>query len=107
MKKQLKDFVQSHPEGWGHGEWLGLLTRLGNEGVDVSDADAVGLALERTRLEWELGRRSVKGLGPKRSVALVDHFETLWKLRQASVDDIAGVPSLNRDLAEKVFQVLQ
>ena len=106
MKKQLRAFVESHPDGWDHGDWLGLLTRLGNEGEDVSDPEAVGVALEKTRLEWELARRSVKGLGPKRSTALVDRFETLWKLRQASIDDVAELPAIPRDVAEKVVRAI-
>jgi len=107
MKKRLLAFVEGHPEGWNHDDWTGLLAELEASGADVADPAKLGLTLEKTRLEWELTRRSVKGLGPKRSEALVDRFETLWSLRHASVDDVAEVPSITRGLAEKVVQAMQ
>jgi excinuclease ABC subunit C len=107
MKKKLWAFVERHPEGWNHEEWLGLLAELAQSGTEVSDPAEVGLALEKTRLEWELARRSVKGLGPKRSEALADRFETLWSLRHASVDEVAQVPTITKSLAEKVVQAIQ
>ena len=107
MKSRLRAFVEDHPEGWNHEDWVGLLAELEAGGADVGDAAKVGRALEKTRLEWELDRRAVKGLGPKRSQALVAHFETIWSLRQASVDDVAGVPTITRGLAEKVVQAIQ
>ena len=85
---------------------MSLLAELRREGADVSDIDGLGLELERTRLGWELERRSVKGLGPKRSEALVDRFQTLWGLRQASVDDVAALPTISRSLAEKVVKAI-
>ena len=107
MKDQLREFVEHHPDGWNHEEWMGLLAELEHSGADVSDPEGVGSALERCRLEWELSRRPVKGLGPKRSEALAERFGTLWSLRQASVDDIAQVPTINRSLAEKVVRAMQ
>ena len=107
MKQRLREFVERHPDGWGHDEWMRLLADLQQAGEDVGDPSRVGRSLEKTRLEWELSRRSVKGLGPKRSEALVDHFETLWGLQQASVDDVAQVPTITRTLAEKVVQAIQ
>lgn len=107
MKERLREFVERHPGGWNHEEWTGLLAELEQSGADVGDPERVGRALEKTRLEWELGRRSVKGLGPKRSEALAERFGTLWSLRQASVDDVAQVPTINRSLAEKVVQAMQ
>lgn len=107
MKERLREFVERHPDGWNHEEWTGLLAELEHSGADTIDPERVGRALERTRLEWELARRSVKGLGPKRSEALAERFGTLWRLRQASVDDVAQVPTINRSLAEKVVQAMQ
>ena len=107
MKERLREFVERHPDGWNHQEWTGLLAELERSGAETTDPERVGRALERTRLEWELARRSVKGLGPKRSEALAERFGTLWRLRQASVDDVAQVPTINRSLAEKVVQAMQ
>jgi len=107
MRKRLQAFVEEHPDGWNHDEWMELLSELQAGGADVSDQADVGRMLEKTRLEWELTRRGVKGLGPKRSEALVDRFETLWSLRHASIDDVAEVPTITRSLAEKVIQAIQ
>ena len=107
MKERLRAFVERHPEGWNHDEWMGLLSQLQQDGADVGDPQQVGRALERTRLEWELSRRPVKGLGPKRSEAIVTRFGTLWGLRHASVDEVAEVPTITRTLAERVVQAIQ
>ena len=107
MKQRLREFVERHPDGWDHEEWMRLLADLQQAGEDVEDPATVGRTLEKTRLEWELSRRSVKGLGPKRSEAIVDRFESLQGLRQASVDDVAQVPTITRSLAEKVVQAIQ
>jgi hypothetical protein len=106
MTARLHAFVEAHPEGWNHEQWLGLLADLEQEGVDVSEHDEIGARLERTRLEWELQRRAVPGLGPKRSEAIARRFGSLWRLRHASVDEVARVPSMNRTLAEKVLGAL-
>jgi excinuclease ABC subunit C len=106
MKKRLKEFVESHPDGWNHDDWLGLLSELQSDGNDVSQPDAVGVQLEKARLAWVLDQRGVPGLGPKRRAALVDRFETLGQLKSASVDEIAEVPSINKALAEKVVSAV-
>jgi len=103
---RLHAFVEAHPYGWNHEQWLGLLADLETEGVSVSEHEEVGARLERTRLEWELERRSVPGLGPKRREAIVKRFGTLWRLRHASVEDVARVPGVPRALAEKVRAAL-
>ncbi|HET9949117.1 MAG TPA: helix-hairpin-helix domain-containing protein [Longimicrobiales bacterium] len=107
MKDRLRAFVEAHSEGWNHEDWLGLLNELRQEGVDVSDPDGLGQQLERTRLEWELRRRAVPGLGPKRSDALVDRFGSFWRLQHASVEEVARVPRMTRGLAEKVIEALR
>jgi hypothetical protein len=66
MSAQLNDFVESHPSGWNHDEWLALLADLGQGGTDVSN-------------------------------------RTLWDLDNASVEELARVPGMNRALAEKVL----
>lgn len=106
MTKQLRAFVEAHPDGWGHDDWVALLKDLGEAGEDVSEPDTLGAELERTRLAWVLKQRSVPGLGPKRSEALVERFGTVWELEHASVDDVAQVPSITRSLAEKVVSAI-
>lgn len=106
MTARLHEFVKSHPEGWNHEDWLGLLADLDRAGVDVSEPHEIGVQLERTRLSWELQRHAAPGLGPKRTEALAKRFGTLGALRHASVDEIARVPSMTRALAEKVRRAL-
>jgi hypothetical protein len=106
MKNHVRAFVERHPEGWNHDEWLGLLSDLERDGESVSEPGAVGQQLEKTRLAWELDRRAVPGLGPKRRAALIDRFESMGNLRSASVEDVAQVPTINKALAEKVVQAV-
>ena len=88
MDKHLEAFIEAHPYGWDHQAWLGLLAELEESGADVSDPEAIGLELENRRLAWELRRREVPGLGPKRIDAVVDRFGTLWSLRQAEAEEL-------------------
>ncbi len=103
----LRSFVQEHPHGWSHDEWLGLLFHLSQNGIDTGNEDAIGLALERERLLHTLGNLSIQGLGPKRREALATHFGSLWNLMEATPDEIAGVPGLHRTLAHQISDVLQ
>jgi hypothetical protein len=103
MSSQLNAFVESHPAGWNHDEWLGLLDNLGQDGTDVSNPDAIGQELEKARVMWELKRREVPGLGRKRLEAIANRFGTLNDLNNASVEEMARVPGMNRALAEKVL----
>ncbi len=107
MREHLRDFIEAHPEGWGHADWLRLLAELEGRGVDVGDADAVGYALENERLAWELERRAVRGLGPKRIEAVVSRYGTLWNLRQADARDVAEIRSIPGALAEKVVAAIR
>lgn len=102
MEQHLDAFIEAHPDGWDHDSWLGLLSELDDGGFDVSDAESVGAALERRRLAWELRRRAVPGLGPKRIEAVVDRFGTLWSLQHAEVDELAEIKTIPSALAEKV-----
>jgi excinuclease ABC subunit C len=60
--------------------------------------------LERERLVHQL--EGVDGLGD-RSAALADEFGTLYSLRHASVDDIAAVRGIDRQLAERIKEHLR
>ena len=106
MMNQLRDFVDTHPDGWDHQSWLNLLASLKDAGVDVSNTEEIGLALERTRLAATLKGKKVQGLGPKRIQAVVDRFGTLWNLRHASAEEIAEIPTIHADLAGKVRDAL-
>jgi hypothetical protein len=103
MSARLNEFVESHPTGWNHDEWLALLADLGQGGSDVSDPDAIGAELERTRVTWDLRNRAVPGLGRKRIEAIANRFGTLYDLQNATVEEMARVPGMNRALAQKVL----
>ena len=88
-------------------EWLRLLAELERGGVDVGDTDAIGYALENERLAWELERRAVPGLGPKRIEAVVSRYGTLWNLRQADAEDVAEIKTIPGALAEKLVAAIR
>lgn len=48
----------------------------------------------------------VPGIGPKRKKVLIKEFGSLKRLREATVEEIAAVPGMNRDLAERVLEHL-
>lgn len=48
----------------------------------------------------------IPGVGPKRKQALLRHFGSVKRLREASVEEIAGVPSMPRSVAEAIYETL-
>ncbi len=48
----------------------------------------------------------IPGIGQKRRKQLLTHFGSLKKLKDATVEEIASVPTINRDLAETVYTFL-
>lgn len=105
LRKELRGFAESRPEGWSHDEWTGLLGSLQKRGYDTSDPDRLGLELEKERLALKLEK--VPGLGPARVRSLTEHFGTLWSLRHADVDQIASVSTINRPLAERISEAVR
>jgi excinuclease ABC subunit C len=49
----------------------------------------------------------VPGVGPKRKQALMRHFGSVKRLREATVDEIAAVSGVPREVAEEVYAVLR
>jgi excinuclease ABC subunit C len=52
------------------------------------------------------GIEQIPGIGPKRRTALLRHFGSLQRLKDASVEEIAGVTGMNRATAEKLHGAL-
>ena len=102
----MSAFVESHPAGWGHDEWLALLGDLEREGVSIDDPDALGMELEKSRLRWTLTQAGVAGLGPKRIDAITERYRTLWNLRHATAAEIAEIKTVPAKLAESVVEAL-
>ena len=48
----------------------------------------------------------IPGIGPKRKKALVRHFGSARNIASASVEDIAAIEGMNRDLAERVKEFI-
>jgi hypothetical protein len=107
MQQHLDAFIAAHPDGWDHISWLGLLTELEQNGFDVTNPASVGEELEQRRLAWELRRRSVPGLGPKRIDAVVERFGTLWSLQHAEAEQLAEIRTIPGALAEKVVAAVR
>ena len=106
FRDQLRTFVQAHPGGWNHHDWLALLAALTDAGVDTSEPDRIGLELEHERILTVLETVDIKGLGPKRREALADRFGRLLDLCHASPEEIAELPSFHMGLAAAVHDAL-
>ena len=52
------------------------------------------------------GIEAVPGIGPKRRTALLKHFGSLQRLKEAAVEEILAVPGMNRTTAEAVYRGL-
>jgi len=46
----------------------------------------------------------IEGIGPARRKMLMKHFQSLEAIRTADVETLAAVPSMNRNIAEKVWK---
>lgn len=61
--------------------------------------------LRQRRMKTSL-LRQVPGIGKKRQEALLRHFGSLKRIRQASIDELAAVPGMSRKVAEELKRVL-
>lgn len=48
----------------------------------------------------------INGVGARRRRALLTHFGGIQGVRKAGVDELAGIPGINRQLAERIFKAL-
>ncbi len=46
----------------------------------------------------------IEGIGPKRKKALIKHFGSISRIRQAGVDDLQAVEGISQAIAEKVYE---
>jgi hypothetical protein len=107
LQSNLRAFVQHHPEGWQHGDWEGLLHHLREGGIDTSDQGSIGLQLERERVIHTLENSGVSGIRGAKAKSIADRYGRIDELRQASVDDLAGVEGISRQQAEKIQEAVR
>ena len=48
----------------------------------------------------------IEGIGPARRKALMRHYLSLDAIREASVEELAQIPSMNEKAAESVYKFL-
>jgi hypothetical protein len=105
LKKDLRDFAGSRPDGWSHDDWLQFLDDLQSRGHNVNDRDAIGSMLERERLSLALER--IPGVGPQRVKSIAEKYGYLWRLRETDADQLSREANVPRSVAEKVLDGLR
>jgi len=50
---------------------------------------------------------TVPGVGKKRKTALINHFGSLQKLSEASMEEISSLPEIPESIAEKIVEILR
>jgi hypothetical protein len=105
LRKDLRDFASSRPQGWSHDDWLQFLDHLQSRGHNIGDRDAIGSMLERERLALALER--IPGVGPQRIRSIADRYGYLWRLRETDADQLSREAEIPRPVAEKVLAGLR
>ena len=105
-KQQEEVFKPGQPVGLmlpRDGEALHLLQRIRDE----AHRFAIGYHRKlRSKRAFKGKLDEIPGVGPKRKAALLKHFGSLKKMREASVEDLAVVPGMDRRAAEKLKELL-
>jgi excinuclease ABC subunit C len=71
---------------------------------DEAHRFAVGSHRQRRKKDIrESGLQEIPGIGPTRKRALLHHFGTLKAIEQASLADLAKVPGINADTAQRIY----
>ena len=86
-----------------HSEGFKLITRIQDE--------AHRFAIEyhrslRSKTQVRSVLDDIPGVGPTRRKALMRHFLSLDAIRDASVEELAKIPSMNQKAAESVYEFL-
>lgn len=86
-----------------HSEGFKLITRIQDE--------AHRFAIEyhrslRSKSQVHSALDEIEGVGPARRKALMRRFQSLDNMKQASVEELAQTETLNRQVAEKVYEFL-
>jgi excinuclease ABC subunit C len=60
----------------------------------------------RDKKTVQSGLDQVTGIGPKRKQLLLKHFGSIKRIRQASIEELAGLPGMNLKIAESIKEQL-
>lgn len=100
-------FVEDDPDPLEldrHSPALHVLQRVRDE------AHRFALRYHRQLRDAETSRSAldeIQGVGPKRKKALLRHFGSLKRIREASLEELYAVPGLPRSVAERIYQELR
>ena len=61
---------------------------------------------KRTKTALRSRLDDIQGVGKKRKAVLLKHFKSVQKIRSASVEELAGLPGMNRRAAENIQKAL-
>lgn len=64
-----------------------------------------GHRAKRQKARTQSVLETISGLGPKRRQQLLKHFGGIRAVERASVEELAKVPSISRDLAQKIYDI--
>ena len=83
-----------------HGEGFKLITRIQDE--------AHRFAIEyhrslRSKAQTHSVLDDIEGIGPARRKALMRRYQSLEKIKEATLEDLAATESMNRQAAEAVY----
>jgi len=101
-KEQEELFIPTRPDGIllpRGSQSLFLIQRLRDEAHRFAVTYHRTLR-DKTSLVSQL--EAIPGIGPKRRKALLKHFGSVERIRQATVDELAAVPGMTRAAAEQV-----
>lgn len=101
LRADVRGFVSGRPQGWNHDEWLSFLEDLRGRGHNIEDRDAVGSLLERERLSVILEK--VPGIGAQRVRSVAERYGNVWRLKDASADELSRDANIPRPLAERIL----
>ena len=87
-----------------HSRALQLLQRMRDEAHRFAQAYHHTLRARQTRRSL---LDEIPGVGPQRKAALLTHFRSLRRLREASVEEIAAVPGVGRAAAQAIVDHLR
>ncbi|OCG39923.1 excinuclease ABC subunit UvrC [Gilliamella sp. Bif1-4] len=100
-------FFEAHGKGYyldDHSPALLLIQQIRNASHDHA---IIGQRKKGTKQLTDSALEHIEGIGAKRRQALLKHFGGLRELKNASIDEIAQVQGISKQLAEKIYLNLQ